>query len=171
MNFLYMLSVVEPDSALSDVDSLDHVDTIIKHQVSTLDVAKDALAQAGVRELDMESLPKGMYLFHGFKKAAKKSGFRETVVSIADGVVPGPGQFGSGVYTYDVPENTSPYAVKFLGANGRKNLIALVLDVSPSSDPRVKHVDGCRHIYKNPIFVVETDVPIAPAGFVVVPVS
>ena len=153
------------DTMSDSVDTMsDSVATVAKHQASsTIDAAKAALAQAGLPELDMNSLPRGLFLFHGFNKAAKKSGFRETVVSIAAG--------GCGVYTYDVPENTAPYAVQFSGAEDRHHLIALVLDVSPSSDPRVKHVDGCDHIFKKPIYVVETDVPIAPVGFVVVPVS
>jgi hypothetical protein len=97
-------------------------------------------------------------------------GLAATLDSIvrAGGVRPGGGQFGPGVYTYPCAEHTEPYAAHFAADGGQMFFVALVLDVN-AHDPRIKHVDGCRHMFGNHICLIETAVPVAPCGFVVIP--
>jgi hypothetical protein len=116
-------------------------------------------------ELSAEDIDPGTKLFHGFKKGAAAlgiPGLADSVLAMG-GVVPGPGMYGRGVYTYDSPENTIPYAFRVAGA-----FVAFVIDVAPHDD-RVKHVSGHDHVYGKPIYLVETDAPLMPCGFVVVP--
>jgi hypothetical protein len=66
---------------------------------------------------------------------------------------------------YPCAEHTEPYAERFAADGGQMFFVALVFDVN-ATDIRIKHVDGCRHMFGNHI---EMDVPVAPCGFVVIP--
>ena len=133
-------------------------------------MAREAMRIRGIPELDLGAIELGSKLFHGFWGAFMQMGLAKTLDSIksAGGVRPGGGQFGRGVYTYPCAEHTEPYAAHFAAEGGQMFFVSLVLDVG-TNDNRIKHVDGFRHMFGNHICLIETDVPVAPCGFVVLP--